>query len=110
MKAVLKKSSATEPFSFAFLDNDGKTVVRSENYKARDSAMGGISSVKKNCRDDAHYELKQSSNDKYYFNLKSSNGQIVATSVMFDSDARRAEMIALLKNAAESAPVEELAG
>ena len=31
------------------------------------------------------FELKKSANGKYHFNLKASNGQVVATSQMYES-------------------------
>jgi hypothetical protein len=107
MKAVLKKSDAAEPFTFAFLDGDGKSLVRSENYKAKSSATNGIESVKKNCDDNNRYELKEAKNGKLFFNLKSSNGQVVATSAMFDDDAARDAAIALLKAEGPSAEVDD---
>ena len=97
MKAVLKVSQAKEPFSFSFVDDAGKTVVKSENYAAKKSAMNGIESVKKNCQVDGRYELKESKNGKYYFNVKASNGQIVGTSTLYASEADRESAIALLK-------------
>ncbi|MEN8178833.1 MAG: YegP family protein [Pseudomonadota bacterium] len=98
MQAILKKSDAAEPFTFAFLNNDGKSVLRSENYKAKSSATNGIASVKKNCVDDARYEMKEAKNGKLFFNLKSTNGQIVATSAMFDNASDRGACIAELKS------------
>ncbi len=97
MKAVLKVSQAQEPFSFSFVDDAGKTVVKSENYAAKKSAMNGIESVKNNCQVDGRYELKESKNGKYYFNVKASNGQIVGTSTLYASEADRESAIALLK-------------
>ena len=105
MNVILKKSDAAEPFTFSFQDN-GKSVLRSENYKAKSSAVNGIESVKKNCVNDARYEMKESSNGKFYFNLKSSNGQIVATSAMFASAADRDTVIATLKSQASDASVD----
>lgn len=107
MKAVLKKSQAQEPFSFSFIDVQGKTIVKSENYKARKSALNGIESVKKNAPDDNRYELKQSKNDKFFFNLKAANGQIVGTSALFATEAERASAIADLKSNGPNVPLEE---
>lgn len=107
MKVVLKESQAQEPFSFSFIDAAGKTVVRSENYKARKSALNGIESVKKNCQDDNRYEMKEAKNGKFYFNVKAANGQIVGTSTMFASAAERDAAIAELKSDGPGAAVEE---
>ena len=110
MKAVLKKSSAQEPFTFSFVDVDGKMVVKSENYAAKKSALNGIESVRKNCQQDGRYEMKEAKNGKYYFNVKASNGQVVATSAMFGSEADRDEAIAKLKNQAPTAELQDQEG
>lgn len=107
MKVVLKESKASEPFSFSFVDDQGRAVVRSENYSARKSALNGIESVKKNCQDDGRYEMKEAKNGKYYFNLKAANGQVVATSMMFGAEAERSGAIAGLKRSGPGAAVEE---
>ncbi|MGV6858744.1 MAG: YegP family protein [bacterium] len=107
MKVVLKKSDAAEPFTFAFLGGDGKTIVRSENYKEKRSAVNGIESVKKNCVEDKRYEMKESKNGKFFFNLKAANGQAVATSMLFASAADRDKAVAELKGSAPAAEVDD---
>lgn len=107
MKILLKKSQAAEPFTFSFVDDEGKVVVKSENYSQKASAKKGIESVKKNSQIDKRYILKESKNGKFFFNLKASNGQIVATSALFATEADRAKAIELLKSKAASAPIEE---
>jgi len=97
MTINLRKSDAKEPFSFVFVNAEGKTIVKSENYAQKSSAKNGIESVKKNCQDDARYEMKESSNGKFYFNIKSTNGQVVGTSALFDDEAQRDAAIAELK-------------
>jgi len=107
MKVLLRKSQAVEPFSFVFQDSNGKTVLKSENYKAKDSAKNGIASVKKNCNEQKRYELKASKNGKFFFNLKAVNGQVVGTSAMFASKSERDNAIALLKKEAAAAQVQD---
>lgn len=107
MKVLLRKSQAKEPFSFVFVDDKSKTLLKSENYKAKESARNGIASVQKNCQSGTRYELKESKNGKFFFNLKAANGQIVGTSTMFASTSERAEAITLIKNQAVEVQVEE---
>ena len=107
MTINLRKSDAKEPFSFIFVNAEGKTIVKSENYAQKASAKNGIESVKKNCQDDARYEMKESSNGKPFFNIKSTNGQIVGTSTMFASEDDRSTAIATLKADAPAAEVED---
>ena len=107
MQVLLKESQAQEPFSFSFINAAGHAVVKSENYKAKKSALSGIESVKKNCVNDARYELKETKNGKFFFNVKASNGQIVGTSMLFATEADRNGAIAELKSAGPGAAVEE---
>ncbi len=106
MTAILRKSEANEPFSFIFVDGND-TIVRSENYAQKASAKNGIESVKKNSQVEERYELKTSSNGKFYFNLKSTNGQVVATSPMFGTENERKTAINTLKADASNATVED---
>ncbi|MFT6916369.1 MAG: hypothetical protein ACJAWL_002704 [Motiliproteus sp.] len=110
MKIILKKSQAKEPFTFAFMDDSGKTLVKSENYAARKSCVNGVESVRKNSQFDSRYELLESKNGKFYFNIKASNGQVVGTSTLFASAGERSEVISLLKEHATEMPMEELEG
>lgn len=110
MKALLKKSSAAEPFSFSFVNDEGKMVLRSENYKAKDSASKGINSVKKNCTEDKRYVLKESTNGMYFFNVKSANGQVVATSAMYPTANDRTDAINHVKANAPGCAIEEQLG
>ena len=109
MKAMLKKSQSQEPFSFTFTSDDGKALVKSENYTAKKSALNGIASVRKNCRNDSRYELKESKNGRFFFNLKAGNGQIVGTSALFVSADERERAIDLMKHEAPRAELEEVA-
>ncbi len=106
MKAILRKSEAAEPFTFIFTDGD-KTIVKSENYKVKASAKNGIESVKKNASEDKRYELKESKNGKFFFNLKATNGQVIATGMLLATEEDRSAAIANLKANAASAEVEE---
>lgn len=110
MKAILKKTAAAEPFSFSFVNDEGKMVLRSENYKAKDSATKGINSVKKNCTEDKRYILKESANGMFFFNVKSANGQVVATSAMFPDEKERSAAIAKVKEQVPDCEVEEQLG
>lgn len=104
MEVILRKSDANEPFSFIFVAGE-KTIVKSENYAQKSSAKNGIESVKKNSQVDARYELKESTNAKFFFNIKSTNGQVVGTSALFASEAERTSAIDELKSKAPNAKV-----
>ncbi len=93
---VITKRSNGE-FQFNLQDSNGQLLLRSEGYSAKANCDNGIESVKKNSQDKSKYDTKTSSNDKFYFNLKASNGQIIGTSGMFDTEASRTAGIAAVK-------------
>ncbi|PID48032.1 MAG: hypothetical protein CR967_01860 [Proteobacteria bacterium] len=107
MKIVLRKSDAKEPFTFVFLDDEGKTLIKSENYTQKASAKNGIESVRKNCLEDKRYEFKEAKSGKLFFNIKSTNGQVVGTSGFFDDKAKQDKAVAYLKANAKKAKIEE---
>lgn len=107
MTINLRKSEAKEPFSFIYVNAEGKTIVKSENYAQKASAKNGIESVRKNCLEEARYELKESTNGKAFFNIKSTNGQVVGTSALFADENERTVAIAELKADSANAEVIE---
>jgi uncharacterized protein YegP (UPF0339 family) len=98
MKAVLRKTEAQEPFIFRIVGSDEAIILKSENYKAKKSAENGIASVLKNRLEAKRYELKTAKNGKFFFNIKATNGQVVATSAFYDSEVEREMMIKILQD------------
>ncbi|MDO4640150.1 MAG: YegP family protein [Neisseria sp.] len=101
------KKSDTGAFHFNFLGENGKTILRSEQYNSKASAQNGIESVRKNADNEARYDLKEGSSGKFYFNLKAANGQIIGTSMMYGDHAARETVIEELKKHAAKAGVVE---
>lgn len=83
-KFELKKAKDGQ-IHFNLLAGNGQVILTSEMYKAKDSALNGIESVKKNSQREGAFETKTSSNDKHYFLLKATNGQVVGQSQMYSS-------------------------
>lgn len=110
MKVLLKRRGTGQPYNFSFINDDGKMILKSENYKAKDSASKGIYSVKRNCTEDKRYVLKESANGLYFFSVKSGNGQIVATSALYPSTQDRKDAINHLKINAPDCALEEQLG
>ncbi|MEO9512142.1 MAG: YegP family protein [Flavobacteriaceae bacterium] len=55
------------------------------------------------------FEIKKSANDKYYFNLRSKgNGEIIATSEMYNSKQACKGGIAAVKRDAPNAEIDDL--
>ncbi len=108
-KFVLSKRKNGE-FQFNLHADNGQVILSSEGYAAKSGATNGIESVKKNAPEDSNYERKSSSNDKHFFNLKASNGQVIGTSQMYETEAGRENGIASVKkNAPDASTVDETA-
>ncbi len=105
-KFVISKRANGE-FQFVLKAGNGQTILTSEGYSAKASCTNGIESVRTNSQDDSKYDKKTSSNNKYYFNLKASNGQIIGTSEMYESEQARDNGIASVKSNAPDATVED---
>lgn len=105
MKVVVKKNTSVltlskggPVFSFACLKEDGSTVLRSDLYKSKDSAMKGIRAVKKSCTNEKRYLIKKSTNGMFFFNIKSANGLIIVCSAMFNSEQEMQDAMDLVKD------------
>lgn len=89
--------SSNGQFRFVLKADDEDTLIASELYKTKSAAENGIESMQDNCRTEARYEKKESSNGKFYFNLKAANHQVIGTSQLFASEALRDHGIELVK-------------
>lgn len=76
-------------YSFVLKAGNGEVILRSEQYKGKNSAMKGIASVQKNSPLEERYESKDASDGRSYFNLKAGNFQIIGTSQMYKSVTSR---------------------
>lgn len=90
------------------LKNEGATLLSSELYRAKASAENGIASVRTNSGVDGRYECKVSTNGKHYFNLKASNGQVIATSPMYPTSDDRDRVVSAVKALAGPAGLKDL--
>lgn len=93
-------------FQFNLKADNGQVILASEGYTTRSACENGIESVRKNAPDDARYDRKKSTNNKDYFNLKASNGQVIGTSEMYESSSAMENGITSVKKNAPGASVE----
>lgn len=105
-KFVITKRTSGE-FQFNLKANNGQVILTSQGYAAKSSCVNGIESVRSNSQDDSRFERKTSSNDKPYFSLKATNGQIIGSSEMYESTASMENGIASVKTNAPDATVED---
>lgn len=106
-KFEIKKRTNGE-FQFNLKASNGEVILTSEGYTTKANCEKGIASVKKNSTDDSKYDKKESKNGKWYFNLKATNGQIIGTSEMYESEKSRNNGIESVKKNAPDAKIEDL--
>lgn len=103
MKFELYQSPKSQEYYFRLKAGNGQNILGSEGYKAKSGAINGIESVKKNATDRNRFEEKESSNGKWFFNLKASNGQVIGTSQMYAGKSGMTNGIeSVMKNAPEA--------
>ena len=105
-KFVISKRKNDE-FQFNLVAGNGQIILSSEGYVAKSSCENGIASVRKNSQDDTKFEKKSSTNGKAYFNLKATNGQIIGSSQMYESESSRDNGIASVKTNAPDATIDD---
>ena len=87
---------------------NGRVILASQGYKSKKSCLEGVESVKKNGAIEERFERLVAKNGQPYFNLKSSNGQVIGTSEMYSSAAAMEKGIESVKKNAADADVEDL--
>ena len=101
------KTAKNGQFYFNLKADNGQIILSSEMYTTKAARDNGIESVKKNAADDNRYDKKNSTNGKYYFNLKAANGQVIGSSEQYESASGRDNGIASVKKNAPGAPLVE---
>ncbi len=94
-------------YRFRLKASNGEIIGTSEGYKAKSGATNGIESVKKNAPLDERYEVFEGKSDKWYFNLKSANHQVVLSSQGYTSKNGAESGTNAVKRAAPDAAVME---
>ena len=107
MAKFVIKTGSNGQYYFSLKADNGQKILSSEGYTTKTACQNGIDSVKTNAKDDSKYDKKTSTNGKYYFNLKASNGQIIGTSEMYETSTGRDNGIESVKTNAPGASVVE---
>lgn len=94
-------------YQFNLKASNGQVILTSQGYNSKSGCENGIESVKKNSQDDSKFEKLTAKDDRCYFNLKASNGQIIGTSQMYESENGMENGIESVKNNASGAFLED---
>ena len=106
-KFRLKKGSNGQ-FHFNLEASNGQVILSSEHYKAKDSALNGIESVRRNAARAGAFEPLTAKDGRPYFVLKATNGQVIGQSQLYVSAAScKQGMESVRQQAPEAALVDE---
>ncbi len=97
-----------DEFRFRLKAGNGEIILASEGYTTKASCENGIASVKSNAPEDGQYDRKDSANDKFMFNLKAKNHEIIGTSQQYTTASGRDNGIESVKTNAPDAPIDDL--
>jgi uncharacterized protein YegP (UPF0339 family) len=108
MERFVITRNADGMFQFSYIDKQGRAIFYSGCYTRKTMCVKGICSVKYNSQDSVKFNKKKSPNgNMFYFNIKSSNGKVIATSELFEEKEMRDSYIASIKSGAFNAVIEE---
>jgi hypothetical protein len=105
-KFVISKRKNGE-FQFNLVAGNGEIILTSEGYASKPSCMNGVKSVMKNATEVKRFESKVAKNGKFHFNLKASNGQVIGSSEMYDSQSTCENGIVSVKKNVVGAKIED---
>ncbi|HJQ64971.1 MAG TPA: YegP family protein [Gemmatimonadales bacterium] len=94
-------------FMFNLKAGNGKVILTSELYKAKQSAKKGITSVKNNSPNDGRYDRQTASNGEKYFELKAGSGESVGISELYTGPSGMEKGIAAVKKAAPGGTIKD---
>ena len=106
-KFEIKKDKSGK-LRFNLKAGNGQIILSSEAYESKASCNNGIESVRKNSQDDARYERKTAKDGSPYFNLKSTNGQVIGNSEMYSSASAMENGVESVKKNAPDAAIEDI--
>lgn len=101
------KQASNGEFHFNLKAGNGQIILGSEMYAAKAAALNGIASVQTNCANPDRYAKAESSNGKFYFNLKAGNHQVIGKSQMYASEASRDAGIASVMENGSSTVIDD---
>lgn len=96
------QSEKTSKYHFRLKAGNGEIILQSEAYNEKAGAENGVNSVINHSKSEGNFEARKAANEKDYFVLKASNGEIIGKSQMYKSESGMNNGIAsVMKNAAE---------
>ena len=101
------QKASNDLYYFRLRANNGQVLLASEGYSSKAGCLNGVNAVRSIGKVDDRYERKTSTNGKYYFRLKASNGQIIGTSEMYEVVTARDNAISTVQSMVTDAMVND---
>ena len=96
------QSEKTSKYHFRLKAGNGEIILQSEAYNQKSSAENGVNSVINHSKSESNFEARKAANEKDYFVLKASNGEIIGKSQMYKTESGMQNGItSVMKNAVE---------
>jgi uncharacterized protein YegP (UPF0339 family) len=94
-------------FRFNLKATNGQVILASQGYASKSGCENGIESVRENSKNDSMFDRCKAKDGSPYFCLKSSNGQVIGNSEMYNSTSAMENGIASVAKNAADASVED---
>jgi len=94
-------------FLFNLKSDNGEKILTSQSYEAKKGAQEGIESVRRSAALDAQFDRMSSNDEKPYFVLKATNGEVIGTSQQYSSRSAMENGIASVMENAPAATVDD---
>lgn len=93
-------------YYFRLVAGNGEIILQSEGYRAQQSCIHGINSVKVNATNRHLFQELVAKNGEPYFVLRAPNGEVIGTSQTYDSKLAMQTGIMSVMTTAPHAPIE----
>jgi hypothetical protein len=87
--------------------NNGILILTSEGFSDEDTCLANLEEVKKNAANNARYEIKETADRKFYFDLKTERGVVVGKSEIYVTKAAAGRGVDAVKRNAPHAYLKE---
>jgi len=95
-------------YRYRLKSKNGEIILHGDGYPTKQSCLRGIEYVKANAPYYGRYDRRTSPGNKYYFNLKSRNREVIGVSEKYESEWEREQGIEDVRRDAPEAPVEDI--
>lgn len=104
-KFEIKKSDSGKYYYHLKASGNHEIILAKNNYLSAEDCLNAVLSVKNHASNDTYYHQLNSSDGQFYFHLKDHAGNILGRSEMYTTKAARDHGMSVVKAQAPDAPV-----